>query len=116
MTTTYMTDDFWAQKKDYANFTAYAAKNPSPSAITLNTYRETAYSNMNRWTGGAQSITNWLRGVEYLAVEFQIDEEQARSTGQSSPQMMPRDYISKRDREGLQALNSSFNRGVGRSR
>lgn len=118
---TFMTNDYWAQKKGYTKFLAdsgngFVDKNDYPPATTLDLFREDAYAIIVGETNGVPAAThnNYLRNLEYRMVELMLDEEEGRETEEGRPQFIPRDYLFQRDRDRLAAIgSSSFNRGVG---
>lgn len=113
--TTYLTNDEWAIKKGYTNFTTYSTANEYPTADGLTAMREEGNATINRYIGTTSNIANYakyLRGLEYRMVELMIDEEQGRATEEGRPQYIPRDYLFERDRKMLASLDGTLNRGV----
>ena len=115
MGTTYLTNEQWAILKGYATFAAYIAANDYPPAITLDAMRDRAYAIINNAMGSTSATSgnaNFLYDLEYRMVELMIDEEEARQNGQPRPQFIPRDYLFERDRQMLDGIDATINRGV----
>ena len=112
---TFMTNDEWAIKKDFADMVAYTVANPYPSATTLDSFREDAHGNILTEARGTPNLdAKFLRNLEYRMVELMIDEEQGRATEDGRPMYVPRDYMFTRDRAKISGSGSSgFTRGIG---
>jgi hypothetical protein len=84
-------------------------------AATVTAYRDDAYAIIVQQIGSvptASADTAFLKNLEYRMVELMIDEEDARNHNSPRAQMIPRDYMYERDRERLNGMGSTFNRGV----
>jgi hypothetical protein len=117
MGTTYMTNDQFAVRKNYANFAAFAADNEFPIEATLNKMRDDAAGIINEEIGVTSNISthaSYLESLEFRMVELMIDEAQGRATEEGRPVYIPRDYLYERDRRKLHSFHpTAFNRGVG---
>lgn len=109
MATTFMTNDYWAQKKNYTKFltdsgNGYLDTNESPTAAALDLFREDAYGLILTEARGVPELNDeYLRNLEYRMIEFMIDEETGRATEEGRPMYIPRDYMNERDRTKLNA-------------
>ena len=119
MATTFMDNDYWAQKKGFSQFLAdsgagYVDTNTYPPAATLDLFREDAYGLIVTEADGVPELDEkYLRNLEYRMVELMIDEEQGRETEDGRPIYIPRDYMHERDRTKVaNSGTDGFTRGI----
>ena len=119
MGTTFMTNDYWAQRKGFSKFltdtgSGYVDKNSYPNATTLDLFRAAAYGIIMTCADGTPDLdSGYLSDLEYRMVELMMDEEQSRETEQARNVHIPRDYMYDRDRQKVANSGSNgFTRGI----
>lgn len=115
---TYLTNEEWAIRKNYASMAAYTLDgNTFPNATTLTAKREDAYALIVEGTSSAPAQSNFMRALEYEVVEIMFDNEQDRSTEQQRNNRVVRfirDALSDNTKQEVAADDSDgYNIGVG---
>ena len=113
MTITYLTNNEWANRKNYATFVAYNSDgNAFPGSSMLNALREDAYALIIEKIGSGVSKTNRLRKLEYDIVEIELDTEVARTTRQEAIIELMNNYFIPEVEGDMDALDDDLNRGA----
>lgn len=121
MTVTFMTDDEWAQLKNYTKFATdsgngYVDTNETPTAAGLDLIRRRAYAAITGFIPGKTPQSgneDYLLDLEFRTVELMLDDEQGRTEQEGRNIYIPRDFIFARDRSKLGSIGTTFTRGTG---